>query len=267
MILPSESPTNHRALAVVVPMYNEEIGAEKCVHEICKTLKNESLDSLLFVVNDGSQDRTEKILFQLAKKEPYLPFRIISYTTNCGYGAAILKGALAADQEGYEFALFMDSDLTNPPTLISAFHKLAVAGKYDLIKASRYIPGGGMNGVPWNRQLVTILGNKVASYLFGMGIHDCTNGFRAIRLSLLRGIQFQERGFPSILEELFYLKQQNARTTEVPYILTARGNGHGTSKFQYKPIVVYHYLKYAIKAACLNSRYNNISMAQKKTKL
>jgi dolichol-phosphate mannosyltransferase len=235
-------------------MYNEEEGAERCVHEVCNFIQANIPSCCLFVVNDGSRDHTERVLVQLKAAEPSLPFEIISYKKNCGYGGALVKGAQAAEQAGYAFALFMDSDLTNPPAMIRAFHDIAASGRYDLIKASRYIPGGGMKGVPWNRRIFSNVGNRIASFLFSMGIHDCTNGFRAVRLEILRDICFQESGFPSILEELYHLKRKAARVTEIPSILTARQKGEGVSKFHYNLNTLFGYLKYAIKAGFLKER-------------
>ena len=102
--------------------------------------------------------------------------------------------------------------------------------------------------MPFYRQRITIWGNRVASRLFGMGIKDCTNGFRAVRLSMIYPISFQENGFAVIMEELFHLKLQGARVVEIPYVLTAREDESG-GKFSYSPTVIWSYLKYALRAA------------------
>ncbi len=233
-------------LAVVVPMFNEEGNAERCVAEITKVLAGESQ---LIVVNDGSSDATLQRLEHAKTTAPAL--EIVSYSPNRGYGSALLAGAERAETLGYEFALFMDSDLTNDPSLIREFDTLFATDKYDLVKASRYVDGGGMEGVPAYRQAFTITGNWVARHLFRMGIRDCTNGFRAVRLEMLRGLELQERGFASILEELYWLKRRGARAVELPYVLTARTDESG-SKFSYRPAVLWRYLKYAIRAALLD---------------
>ncbi len=226
-------------------MYNEESGAEKCVRAVSQVLQTQLPDVRLYAVNDGSSDKTLSILKRLAS-EGY-PLEVINHEQNKGYGAAILTGARAAHKDGFEFGLFMDSDLTNDPNLIPTFYHRLNEGTVDLIKASRYIQGGGMQGVPFKRQIITILGNKVASSLFQMGINDCTNGFRAVRLSLISDLQFKERGFPSIIEELYYLKLKGARALEIPYILTSRQDDR-TSKFRYDFNTFYTYFKYAFKA-------------------
>jgi dolichol-phosphate mannosyltransferase len=234
-------------LAVIIPMYNEEIGADLCVRTMLQQIETMKGEVSLFVVNDGSADGTYAILQSLERSG--LNFHLVHQTKNQGYGAACLAGAMAALEKGFEFGLFMDSDLTNDPKLISEFWSLLQTNRYDFIKASRYIKGGGMQGVPLRRQLPTILGNFAARVLFGMGIHDCTNGFRAVRLKLLQGVRFQERGFPCIVEELYVLKTKGARGTEIPYTLTKRAEGDQNSKFSYHPSVFKRYLKYALKAA------------------
>ena len=236
-----------RVLAVVIPMFNEEMNAERCVRCVSEVLSAKLPETLLYVVNDGSKDKTAAVLSALTAEG--LPFRIVTHEVNRGYGAALITGAKAAYQDGFEYALFMDSDLTNDPWLIPKFAELAQGGSYDVIKASRYVKGGKMVGVPRYHQFVTIVGNRIASLLFRMGIRDCTNGFRAVRLRLLADVTFTQSGFPVIMEELYLLKQKGAKATEFPYTLTARKKGEGKSKFRYRPRLFFNYLKFAVKAA------------------
>lgn len=239
--------THTAKFAIIIPMYNEEANAERCVRAVCQVLRSDVPQAMLFAVNDGSKDATPTILARLAQEG--LPLVFVDQNPNGGYGAALMAGARRAYQDGFTYGLFMDSDLTNDPALIPQFAAKMAAGQFDLVKGSRYVRGGGMRGVPWQRQAVTILGNKVASILFGLGIKDCTNGFRAVRLSLIHDATFHERGFPIILEELLLLKKRGARVSELPYTLTSRAADQGQSKFSYSAPVVASYLKYAIKAA------------------
>jgi dolichol-phosphate mannosyltransferase len=241
-----------RLLAVIVPMFNEERNAERCVSAILPVLSRDLPSARLFVVNDGSTDRTERILRELLAAGR--DFEYVPCDRNQGYGAALIAGARAARAAGFEFGLFMDSDLTNDPALIPRFAERFASGEYDLVKASRYVPGGGMEGVPLRRQLPSRLGNWLAARMFGMGLHDLTNGFRAVRLSMITDVQFRERGFPQILEEMVELKRRGARATEIPSILTSRTDPQAASKFSYRPAVVLRYLKYALAAARVRYR-------------
>lgn len=242
--------TGPARLAVIIPMFNEELGAARCIQAVCNVLRSSLPDSKLFVVNDGSSDKTEEVVKALESREPLL--KVVSYARNMGYGAALLQGAKAAREAGFDFGLYMDSDLTNNPALIPIFAK-AVQADVDVVKASRYIANGGMQGVPLYRQLISRCGNTLASFLCGIGIRDCTNGFRAVRLSLLEGLSFTERGFPSIMEELFLLKSKGARFTEIPYTLTSRTGDQKGSSFRYNVRTFYRYLRYCVLASFVRS--------------
>ncbi len=236
-----------KTLAVIIPMCDEEANAERCVRSICRVITEKLSDSMLFTVNDGSRDGTLRVLLELAKLE--LPFKVVSYEPHRGYGEAVLAGMCAAHDAGFVFGLVMDADLTNDPELIPVFEAKLAEGMWDVVKASRYAVGGGMQGVPTWRQMYSMVGNRIAYRLFRMGIRDCTNGFHAVRLSMVVNGSFIERGFPFLLEELYHLKRQGARGTEIPYTLTARQEGEGESKFSYSLPVLWSYLKYALKAA------------------
>ncbi len=234
-------------LCVIIPMYNEEKGAARCIDAVMKIIKSRKRHISLLVVNDGSSDGTHSILKE-KKKQYGAQLIVVSYAKNRGYGGALQEGIAQAIKNNFTFALFMDSDLTNDPKDIPRFMN-KISDNVDCVKASRYISGGAMVGVPLYRQWISRIGNTIASLFFHMGIHDCTNGFRCVRLSLVKDIQFHEKKFAIILEELFYLKQRYARCSELPVILTAR---QGTaSSFMYKPQVFWEYGKYAIKALCI----------------
>ena len=226
-------------------MFNEEHGAERCVRAVTAVLQTMKIPSCLFVVDDGSKDETLAILQRLEKLYKQ-KLTIISHEHNQGYGAGLATGIRDAIKRGYEYCIFMDSDLTNSPDFIPKFVDQIDKG-YDCVKASRYIQGGGMVGVPLVRRIFSRVGNSVASILFDLGIHDCSNGFRMIRLEMLKDVKFKEKKFSIILEELYYLKKKGARCKEIPNILTNRAIGK--TSFSYTPKMVWDYAKYAIKAA------------------
>ena len=121
--------------------------------------------------------RNSAILRRLSEEN--LPLTFVDQAQNGGYGAALFGGGTAGLPGRLRVRPVYGPDLTNDPALIPRFAELLAGDQYDLVKASRYVPGGGMRGVPWQRQAVTIVGNKIASRLFGLGLRDCTNGFRA----------------------------------------------------------------------------------------
>jgi dolichol-phosphate mannosyltransferase len=230
---------------VIIPMYNEQVGAAECVKKVCAQLERLPHRSALLVVNDGSRDRTGEILQQLSPSLPRL--RVLTHPQNCGYGRALRTGVEQARRDGYDYALFMDSDLTNDPTDIPRFVAEMERGT-DVIKASRYVGTGRMEGVPLHRALISRLGNQAARLLFGLGLRDCTNGFRAVRVPILAQMDLRENGFPIIVEELYQAKFLAATYAEVPVVLTSRQRDGRRTSFSYWPSTFCKYLRYAVKA-------------------
>jgi len=244
MVLKDEKNPNIKA-CIVIPMYNEEAGVEKCVKAINSYIETlEYLDALI-IVNDGSTDVTGTILKELLPD--YKKLIILSHNSNCGYGSALRTGAAWAIKESFDYVIFMDSDLTNDPKFLPLIFEKMQAG-YDVIKASRYIKGGRQKGVPVWRSAISIVANRLASMLYGINVRDCTNGFRAVKTKVLCQMDLQESGFEIIMEELYQAKFLDSSFCEVPYTLTARFDSIRPSSFIYNPNVFYRYLKYALKS-------------------
>ncbi|OGH06027.1 MAG: hypothetical protein A2W22_03835 [Candidatus Levybacteria bacterium RBG_16_35_11] len=230
------------SIAIIIPMFNEEVSAEKCVDRVIAEIKKVKKHTRLIVVNDGSKDKTLDIL-KRKKKFHKSRLKIISYEKNRGYGYALSTGIKWAIKDGFEYYITMDSDLTNDPKYIHDFVS-AMSDNVDCVKASRYIDNGKVVNVPLFRRVISIVGNGMAGLFFNLGISDYTNGFKMVRLSKLKGVRFKENNFSIILEEIYHLKKKNSKFTEIPNILTARKDSK--SHFKYTPRIFYDYFKYLI---------------------
>ena len=230
--------------AVVIPMYNEEVGAKHCIDTVCKELSKIPVTSKLIIVEDGSRDSTKSILKNI---EPnYSNLEVFYHPQNSGYGAALRTGAKLAYEQGFDYVLFMDSDLTNDPADIPKFLEKMERG-IDVIKATRYSDGGAVQGVPFYRVLISRVGNLLATVLFRIPIYDCTNGFRAVKTALLNKIELRENNFSIIMEELYKLKPFVKTYARVPVILTNRANDLRPTSFAYRPSIFRDYLKYPLR--------------------
>ena len=233
------------SFCVIIPMYNEDPGAEKCVRAVCQILDSLPYRTALIVVNDGSTDATGDILRRLASE--YNKLIVLTHEKNAGYGSALRTGTKRAAADGFDYALFMDSDLTNDPKDIPNFAAKMLEG-YDVIKASRYCKAGAVSGIPAYRVIISVIGNRVAGFLYGLPLTDCTNGFRAVKVSVLSKMTLTEPAFPIIMEELYYAKFLAESFCEIPVMLTDRTEEQRPTSFKYRPSIFYRYLKYAIKS-------------------
>jgi dolichol-phosphate mannosyltransferase len=234
------------SFAVVIPMYQEEAGAEECVRAVLQALASITNPCELIVVNDGSKDSTGAILDGLNEAFPRLV--VLHHVQNAGYGAGLKTGAREAQNRGADYVLFMDSDLTNPPEDIQRFVPFMNRG-IDVIKGCRFCDGGGMVDVPLRRRIMTRTGRLISAVLFRIGVKDCTNGFRAIKSGIFTRMTLNERGFPIIMEELLSAKELGCTFANVPTTLYNRSPEQRPTLFAYNYPTMAAYLKYALKAA------------------
>ncbi len=129
---------------VVLPIYNEEGVIAKFIHSIQRELNKAHLDFSLIAVNDGSDDKSEVILNDLAKE---ISIHLINHPKNQGLGETIRDGLLFASKRSKEddWIVTMDADNTHPPEYIPKLSEKGSQG-YNLIIASRYQKGAKEEG-------------------------------------------------------------------------------------------------------------------------
>jgi dolichol-phosphate mannosyltransferase len=203
---------------------------------------------MVVAVDDGSADGSLEVLKRLVGELDDLVAEI--HGRNCGYGQALRTGAARARREGYDYAAFIDSDLTNPPDELLVMGRLAAEG-HPYIKASRFVAGGSMASVPVRRRWVSRVGNRVGALLFAAGIRDVTNGFRAVRLDLWERWPLHETDFSCIVEELYWALREGIRPVEFPSVLGTRSDEQRASSFPYSAHLIGKYLTYALRAGAL----------------
>jgi glycosyltransferase involved in cell wall biosynthesis len=232
------------SFVIALPMYNEQDYAEKCLQAIFPVLDGMELPNAVVAINDGSRDNTLAILERL--QPGYERLHIVDHHVNRGYGAAIRSAYQFGIEHGFDYVLFMDADMTQDPKYILGFLPHMMRG-VDFIKASRYIKGSQVIGVPRFRVAISSMGNMFARLAFRLPVTDYTNGFRAVRTSIARDFELHENRFPVLVEEMWQVKYLARTFGEVCYSLSSRTNA-GDSKFRYDFNVYKHYLKYCFLA-------------------
>ena len=98
-------------LSFVIPCYRSENTIEKVVSELQRVLKNNPQYSYeIILVNDGSPDNTEKVLYQLVKKYPNLIY--VNLSRNFGQHSALMAGF---HQVKGDIVICLDDDGQTPP--------------------------------------------------------------------------------------------------------------------------------------------------------
>lgn len=122
-------------ISVVIPVFNEASVLEQVLAELRNTLEGGGTNYEIIVVNDGSTDKTEKILHREAAKFD----NIIAINLSRNFGK---ESALSA---GISFSrgaciVFMDADLQHPPSLIPNMFEKWKEG-YDVVNAKKAARG------------------------------------------------------------------------------------------------------------------------------
>lgn len=143
----------------------------------------ETCDFLM--MNDGSEDGFEK-----ACRERSIP--VLSHPKRQGVGAAIrtvLKEGLA---RGYGAAVIMAGNTKDDPAEIPLLLEPLLKGDADFVQGSRFLKGGRYDGLPFHRLIATKwLHPVLMSFFCGRKVTDSTNGFRALRLAVLKDPRIQ----------------------------------------------------------------------------
>ncbi len=133
----------------------------------------------MLVIDDGSTDGS------LDKITPGIPVTVIRHSEQKGAGYCIREIFDYTKTKGYAAVLLISgNDKDDPQDLYKL--KDAIEEGYDLVQGSRYLPGGGHARMPAYRKVATrIIHPWLFSMITGRRITDSTNGFRAVRMSLL----------------------------------------------------------------------------------
>ncbi|MBM4308586.1 MAG: glycosyltransferase [Deltaproteobacteria bacterium] len=221
-------------LSIIIPMFNE---AENAEHTLARV--EESLASFLgkyeiIAVNDGSTDNTLEVLQGIASLNKRI--KVVSYPRNIGRGMALRKGFCEARGE---VIVSIDADLSySPHYILELIKTLKDNPEVDFVLASPYMPGGGVQDVPFVRLWISKLGNKILRLAMPNRIYTSTGIFRAYRRNVLDSLELESDGKEIHLEILSKAMALGFRAKEIPAILTSRKRG--SSKFKFKRTATSH---------------------------
>jgi glycosyltransferase involved in cell wall biosynthesis len=120
-------------ISIVIPCYNEEESLPYFYEAMSKIMKKmKDIKFELIFVNDGSKDKTLKILKDLSEKDKRVKY--ISFSRNFGKESAMLAGL---EYTSGDYVAIMDADLQDPPELIEEMYDGIVKEGYDCVGLRR----------------------------------------------------------------------------------------------------------------------------------
>jgi dolichol-phosphate mannosyltransferase len=235
--------SNVTKLAVVIPTLNEAGNIQAVLQRVAKVLSGTHQAWEILVVDDCSDDGTDRIVEQFAQTDSRV--RLLIRKDERGLAGAITHGWGSTDAD---LLGVIDADLQHPPEVLADLIEQMREGA-DLAIASRYVRPGSMDG--WNplRKLLSRV-SVIASIPVQrreIKVKDPLSGFFVVRRKCIDGFQFQKTGFKLLLEIL--AKGRIRSVVEVPFRFGFREAGSSKAN----AMTGIHYMSLLLRLSFLRS--------------
>ena len=212
-------PAPFDRVLVVIPTYNEKDNIEI----ICPRLLTAVPEADILIADDNSPDGTGAIADRMADAEPRI--HVMHRTAKNGLGAAYLAGFRWGLDRGYQALVEMDADGSHQPEQLPSL--LDALREADMVKGSRYVPGGSVVNWPKTRELLSRGGSWWTRLMIGIPVRDVTGGFNAFRAETLRTIidDISSVGYNFQVDLTWQVISHGLKVAEVPITFIERERG------------------------------------------
>ena len=206
------------SLSIIFPCYNEAnrlIYTFKDIEKFYHTKKIKKFE--IIFVNDGSNDKTDKIIKNYQKKNKFLKnkIKILSYENNKGKGYALKRGIKLAR---YDWILTIDADIS------VSIHQIVEWIKNSNINQKYYIYFGSRNLINSNikfkmyRKIIGLIFIKIIKIIFNINLFDTQCGFKLYKKKIAKKIfkNLKSLGFSHDIEIVLLAKKLSIKIKELP---------------------------------------------------
>lgn len=167
-----------KKIILIIPCYNEEDNILKTYNKIVDYNKKNNIKYDVIVINDGSVDKTGRIL-----DDENIPH--IDLVHNLGIGGAVQTGYKYANYNNYDIAVQFDGDGQHDINYVKKIVEPVINNEADFVVGSRFIDNVSSFKTSRSRRI----GIRIISFFIkvfaGIKIYDTTSGFRACNKKIL----------------------------------------------------------------------------------
>lgn len=168
-----------KKISIIVPVYNEEKNIQEFLNRLMITLAKINTDYEVIFLLDPSNDNTEKLIIDEAKKN--YKIKLITFSRRFGQPSATMAGIHNASGDR---CVIIDCDLQDPPELIYEMNKKMNEG-YEVVLARRR----SRQGETFIKILITKIGYKVIEKITDIKIPKNTGDFRIISKKIIDNLK------------------------------------------------------------------------------
>ena len=201
-------------VAILVPAYNE---AEN-IGQVLAGLPDEvcGQPTEVLVVDDGSRDGTGDVAEAAGAV-------VARHVINRGGGAALRTGYRLLADSGAAIVVTIDADGQHLPEEMPRLVEPVLAGEVDMAHGSRVLGEAEPNTRA--REFGIVFFNRLVSFITRTRVSDCSNGYRAVRASVLPQLVLRQEQFHTS-ELMIEAIKRGIPAKEVPVTVVARLHGH-----------------------------------------
>ncbi len=201
-------------IAILVPAYNEAENIGYVLNlmpsEVC------GVPTAVLVVDDGSRDGTGDVAAEHGAA-------VARHVTNRGGGAALRTGYRLMVESGAEIVVTLDADGQHLPSEMERLVKPVLDGEVDVAHGSRVLGQADRNH--FARELGIVFFNRLVSAITRTHVTDCSNGYRAVRTTVLPQLVLRQEQFHTS-EFMIEAIKREIPAREVPITVEQRLHGH-----------------------------------------
>jgi hypothetical protein len=201
-------------VAIVVPAYNEAENIGHVLDQMPAAACGVATETL--VVDDGSRDGTGDVVSAHGAV-------VARHVTNRGGGAALRTGYRLMVDSGAEIVVTLDADGQHLPSEMERLVKPIIDGEVDVAHGSRVLGHADRNH--FARELGIVFFNRLVSFITRTHVTDCSNGYRAVRTSVLPQLVLRQEQFHTS-EFMIEAIKRGIAAKEIPVTVEQRLHGH-----------------------------------------
>jgi len=198
-------------LSVIIPAYNEERRLPATLDKLLAYLAGRPFSHDVWVVDNGSTDRTADVVREYARRHPSLHLEQIAMR---GKGAAVRTGMLRAKGA---FRFLCDADMSMPVEEFERFYPPCLEDA-DVAIGSREALGSRRYDEPGYRHLTGRVFSLAVKLLVMRGFEDTQCGFKCFRAAAAEDLFSRQRfnGWSFDVEVLYLARRRGFGIREVP---------------------------------------------------